>query len=238
MLHIALCDDEPIWLEKMAHYFASRQDLAITTTRYSDGEALVRDCRAQLQHFDAVFLDMEMLGLSGIDTAQALREMGSDVVIVFVTSHSEYAIDGYDYGAFGYLLKSSLDQKLPGLTDRLIEKLNEQSGTIVVKTTQGEVVLKREDIVYCEKSRHYVIVHTQTADHQARLSLNDFEASLQSPLFVRTHRGFLVNLMYVKRIREKNVVMKDETLNIPVGREYKEELRKAWNLYLRKEAGL
>ena len=52
---------------------------------------------------------MEMPGLSGIETARALREMGSEAVIVFVTGYSEYAIEGYEVAAFAYLLKPSLD---------------------------------------------------------------------------------------------------------------------------------
>lgn len=238
MVHIALCDDEPVWLEKMDNYFASQQDLSITTTHYSDGETLVRDCRENFHHFDAVFLDMEMPGMSGIDIAQALHEMGSTVVIIFVTSYTEYAIDGYDYGAFGYLLKSSLDQKFPRIMDRLKVKLKEQSATLMVRATQGEVILKKEDIIFCEKRAHYVIVHALKADYSIRLSMSDFEANLQSSSFARTHRGFLVNFAHVECIREKFIVMKDKKLEIPVGREYKVELRKAWNLYLKKEAGL
>lgn len=238
MLHFALCDDEPFWREKIAAYFKTRDDLEVKLSCYDSGEALLKACQHESLHFDAIFLDMEMPGLTGIETAKALRELGSEAVIVFVTGYLEYAVEGYEVEAFRYLLKPSLDAKLPGIVTALMEKLNARRTSVVLKTTLGEIVIDPQTILFCEKTGHYITVHTENDIHKTRMSMSDFEKLLHSDFFVRSHNGFLVNLSQVRTLTEKKVILQRAALEIPIGRGFKAMLRKAWTRYLKKEAGL
>lgn len=238
MLTIALCDDEPFWREKIAAYLATRDDFACALSSYGSGEALITACQQEAIHFDALFLDMEMPGLSGLETARALREMGSETVIVFVTGYLEYAVEGYEVEAFRYLLKPSLDAKLPGIVTALMEKLNAQRTSVVLKTTQGEIVIDPQTILFCEKTGHYITVHTENDIHKTRMTMADFEKLLPSEAFVRCHNGFIVNLSQVRNLTEKKVILQRPNLEVPIGRSFKDDLRKAWTRYLKKEAGL
>lgn len=238
MLHFAVCDDEPFWIEKIAGYFASREDVDISLSCHNSGDALIDAFQNDGVHYDAVFLDMEMLGKNGLETAKILREMGNEVVIVFVTSYGEYAIAGYEVEAFRYLLKPSLDEKLPCIVTALVEKLARQRTTIVVKTKRGEIIIDPQEILFCEKTGHYIVVHTENAIHKTRMSMADFEKMLHSDFFVRSHNGFLVNLSQVRTLTEKKVILQRAALEIPIGRGFKAMLRKAWTQYLQKEAGL
>lgn len=238
MLTIALCDDEPFWREKIAAYLATRDDFACALSSYGSGEALITACQQEALHFDALFLDMEMPGLSGLETARALREMGSETVIVFVTGYSEYAIEGYEVAAFAYLLKPNLDEKLPRVVSALVEKLARQQTNIVVKTNQGALTLDPQTILFCEKSGHYIAVHTEQTVYKTRMSMAAIENLLPSEQFVRCHSSFVVNLAQVRNLTEKKVILQRSGLEVPIGRSFKDDLRKAWTRYLKKEAGL
>ena len=238
MLHFALCDDEPFWREKIAAYFKTRDDLEVKLSCYDSGEALLKACQYESLHFDAIFLDMEMPGLTGIETAKALRELGSEAVIVFVTGYSEYAIEGYEVAAFAYLLKPNLDEKLPRVVSALVEKLARQQTNIVVKTNQGALTLDPQTILFCEKSGHYIAVHTEQTVYKTRMSMAAIENLLPSEAFVRCHNGFIVNLSQVRNLTEKKVILQRPNLEVPIGRSFKDDLRKAWTRYLKKEAGL
>lgn len=237
MLNIALCDDEPFWLEKLRTCLEKSDDLNVSLSCYSSGEALLAAYQDGVR-FDVLFLDMEMPGKSGMETARAIRAMGSEAVIVFVTSYERYAIEGYEVSALAYLLKSRLEEKLPRVIDMLVERSCDQESSVVIKTTQGEIGIKRREILYCEKSGHYVVVHTETDAHRSRMALSELEARIHSEQFVRCHSGFLVNLAHVRTITEKSVLMQKQGLDVPVGRGFKDDLRKAWQRYLKKEAGL
>ena len=238
MLHFALCDDEPFWREKIAAYFKTRDDLEVKLSCYDSGEALLKTCQYENRHFDAIFLDMEMPGLTGLETAKVLREMGCEALVVFVTSYLEYAVEGYEVEAFRYLLKPGLDAKLPGIVTALIEKLNPQQTSVVLKTALGEIAIDSQTILFCEKTGHYITVHTENAAHKTRMAMADFEKLLSSESFVRCHNGFIVNLSQVRNLTEKKVILQRSGLEVPIGRSFKDGLRKAWTRYLKKEAGL
>lgn len=239
MLHIALCDDEPIWLEKMAHYFASRQDLAITTTRYSDGKALVRDCRAQLQHFDAVFLDMEMPGLSGIDTAQALREMDEQMIVIYVTSHTRYMKKAFGYNVLDFVEKAHLDVDLPHALDTVVRELARRRLSFSISDNKKTVHLYYDEVLYIESVGHYLEFHTKETVYRSRSSISQFEATLTPGIFARAHRGYLVNLEHVRAVNAADITLREPGVPpIPLGEKYKQDFQRAWRRYLERKAGI
>lgn len=92
-MRFAICDDEQQHINILTDYFATHKDYHIETEAFESGEALLEAYRIQGSHFDALFIDMEMGGMNGIETANAIRTIDERVIIVFVTSHEEYAID-------------------------------------------------------------------------------------------------------------------------------------------------
>lgn len=238
MMKFALCDDEQFWIEKIIAYFEMCEYINVSLCSYNSGQRLLEDCQNEDIQFDAIFLDMEMPGMNGLEIAKALRDMGNRAIIVFVTAYDQYAVEGYEYEAFGYLLKPKLEEKLPHLVNMLLRKLNNQRSSFFVKTNHGEVSIEYHKILYCEKVGHYVVVYTESDVFKTRMSMSDFEKLLRSEQFVRCHKGFLVNFSKVRNLLEKKIVMQNLGLEVPIGRGFKADLRKAWTQYLKREAGL
>lgn len=92
-MRFAICDDERVHINELEEYFAQKEDLQIESEPFESGEALLDAYKQGQQSFDALFVDMEMGGMNGIETANAIRTIDERVIIVFVTSHEEYAID-------------------------------------------------------------------------------------------------------------------------------------------------
>ena len=100
MIEIAVCDDETIIREQIRQFVRNRvPDSHIEV--YAAGEELLAANRS----FDLVFLDIQMEGLNGMDTARALRTKKADTILIFVTGLKEYVFEAFDVSAFHYLLK-------------------------------------------------------------------------------------------------------------------------------------
>ena len=112
-MRIAVCDDEKVFGESLKGYLESYyRSLDVLIEVFYSGQALLQRCRGGRLPFDLIFLDIEMEPTDGICTARCLREEGQDVLIVFLTSHFEFAAEGYEVNAFRFLTKPVNREKL------------------------------------------------------------------------------------------------------------------------------
>lgn len=112
IMRFAICDDEQQHINILTDYFATHKDYHIETEAFESGEALLEAYQIQGSRFDALFIDMEMGGMNGIETANAIREIDERVSIVFVTSHEEYAIDCFQCSPLRFLKKPLQPEKM------------------------------------------------------------------------------------------------------------------------------
>ena len=90
-MRFAICDDEPEHIQMLQAYFDARPELNIESEPYYSGEALIADYQERGVRYDALFIDMEMGTMNGIDTANAVRVLDEYVIIIFVTNYAQYA---------------------------------------------------------------------------------------------------------------------------------------------------
>ncbi len=138
MLRVALCDDEAsardalrILLEKIL--MEGSEEIVY---EFSSGANAVSWLKKHPGEIDLLFLDVEMEGQSGMETAQMIREFDSDLMIVFVTGHADYVFDGYRTGALDYLMKPVKTQKLMELLHRVREKMRQEEKNIFIAANQ------------------------------------------------------------------------------------------------------
>ena len=93
---------------------------------FSSGDALLGWMDRHAGELDLVFLDIELEGTNGMDTARALREADQSLQLVFVTGYSDYVFDGYEVGALGYLLKPAGAEELEKVLTRALTALQRQ----------------------------------------------------------------------------------------------------------------
>lgn len=228
-MRIAVCDDETMWMEqtrKRLEQIYVSLDLLVET--FSSGKQLLE--RAKNVSFDLVILDIEMPEMDGLQVARSLRGMGLETEIVFLTSHVEYALKGYEVQALRYLTKPVDAEKLAEVIQYLLEK--EKKKKKIVIQSEGETVsLSLSKILYLEVQNHDVLFVTENGTWKTRGKMGDYEEDYESYGFVRIHRGYLVNLAYVTRLKEREVYLSDGS-RLPLSRTREKAVREALQTYV------
>ena len=226
-MRFAICDDERQHIKVLADYFDSRSEYRIETEAFESGEALIDAYDTKGCVFDALFIDMEMGGINGIETANAIRTRDEGVSIVFVTSHEEYAIESFQCNPLRFLKKPLQPEKLDDALRAINHVLTQKRATFTFYENKNYVRLYCADIIYCEGSRNKVMLYTTDGVHQVHMTFAEVEKALAPGMFYRCHKGFLVNLGYIKKIVGQDIVLHHCETVLPIGRAYKQGLREA-----------
>lgn len=211
-MRIAVCDDEKIFLDNICKEIEMfYQSLDLSCVPFQDGKEVIF-AYEKGQRFDAVFLDIEMKQMDGMKTAERIRSFSADVPIIFLTSHTELAMDGYEVGAFRFLQKPVKKEKLrQALID--IKRLYEERKTILLKESGDEYIVAVEDILFVESNSNYVRFVTCDKEYKVRMKLTEAQTRLceVAPTFCKIHRCSIVNLCHVKSYSDKEVKLDDGT---------------------------
>ena len=159
----------------------------------------------QETELDALFLDIQMPGLSGLELAQVLSRFKQPPRIVFVTAHEEHAVDAFELQAVDYVLKPVRAERLAEAVRRVVgsEPARESAKDVQIPVELGGVTrfVQRGDITHVEAQGDYARLHTATASHLVRTPLSTLEEEWREAGFVRIHRSLLVALPHVAEVR-------------------------------------
>lgn len=199
---VLVVDDERPALEELR--WLLERDGRIGTVLSSDSatEALRL---LQDRSVDAVFLDIRMPGLSGVDLARVLSRFKVPPPVVFVTAHDDHAVDAFELGAVDYVLKPVRDHRLAEAVRRVVgARAGGAPATdddIAVELGGVTRFVPRSSVGYVEAQGDYARLHTATGSHLVRVPLTTLEEAWKDAGFVRIHRSLLVALQHVKEVR-------------------------------------
>lgn len=159
---------------------------------YDDGEAL-KNCRL-------IFLNINMAENDGLKTAMRIKETYPQILVVLISAHMDYALDGYKVKASRFLLKNDLEQTLKECMDELLKEIHEDGQTVEFQFVGGRVKLRADEIIYVETDRHKNLFYTKRQVYSIYKKLDEIEEELKGMGFVRIHLSFLVNMRYVEKI--------------------------------------
>lgn len=208
-MRIAVCDDEVLFIDRIVKYIEKRyKDLDTVIHSFLSGEEFLKHYEKGEAKYDAIFLDIEMKQLDGIKTAEKIRKIDDEVPIVFLTSHNEFAAAGYEVSAFRFLTKPVQEDKLIEAIESIKNQIS-NSKRILVHQKDTNILLKIKDIMYIEAHDKEINIHTSSNCYIERRNLNDVEEELKEEGFFRTHRGYLINLSYVREFDTKEVTLEN-----------------------------
>ncbi len=201
-LKVLVIDDERPALDELSWLLTRDPRVAGVLTCDSATEALRT---LQDLEVDAIFLDVQMPGLSGLELAQVLARFKSPPPIVFVTAHEEHAVDAFELAAVDYVLKPVRPERLAEAVRRVVEgAVHAPAGDDEqIPVERGGVTrfLHRSDIRYVEAHGDYARLHTAEGSHLLRRPLTQLEEEWGPAGFVRIHRSLLVALAHVDEVR-------------------------------------
>lgn len=232
-MKVAICDDEVIELNNTKTQLEEAyKSLDLIVDTFNDGNQLLK--AIDKANYDLVILDIEMPTIDGLTVAKKLREIGEKTAIVFLTSHVEYALKGYEVNALRYLTKPVKVEQLSEIVTYLIEQSAEDK-KLMLKDDDSMVLVSYKDVLYLEAQNQDIHIVTSDKDYYRRYNIKDYEAELKGYFFVRCHRSYVVNLAHIAQI-SKNEIHLDNGQVIPLSRTKEKELKEALVAYIKRSA--
>lgn len=231
MIKIAIVEDEELYAKQLNEYlrqYERENGEAIEVTIYSDGDRIVDKYQSQ---YDIILMDIEMKFMDGMSAAEEIRKIDTEVVIIFITNMTQYAIRGYAVDALDYVLKPVSYFALSQRLNRSIGRMRKRESKMIMVNMKGGIVrLNIANIYYIESQGHTLILHTILGDYETSGTMKEMEGKLLDMNFCRGNKGYLINLQHVDGISDGCAIVKDERLILSRARkkEFMEALTKYW----------
>jgi DNA-binding LytR/AlgR family response regulator len=253
-LVVLAVDDEPHGLSELVHCLESNPRIGRVLDAVDASEALRRliasdDAELRMRKerglpaVDAVFADIQMPGLSGMEMSKVLTALSPPPMLVFVTGHSHEAVNAFELGAIDYVLKPCKQDRLDRAIQRVVEKLRsapslDAAGATPVKNDDEVIpvelagttkLIPRSSVRWVEAQGDYARLFTAEGSHLVRIPLAQLEERWEKAGFVRIHRSFLVALQLITELRMGQggyqVVIGNDEKVLPVSRRHTRELK-------------
>lgn len=235
MYRIAVCDDEPKYLElveKRLKKYCEQRNLIIAIKLYRECDTVIEEAENG-KLYDVYILDIEMAGSSGMEAARAIGESSSMACIIFLTAHEAYAVEACGLNIFRYILKDRMDHELENVLDELFSKLDKMKddGVYTISNQRKYVKMLRRDIVYIYKSqKNIVFVLRDGTEEGERTTLKEVYEKLKSRDMFFLDRGIILNLFHVQKITGDTIRLTGEH-HISTTMEHIMELKRALGKY-------
>lgn len=230
-MRIAICDDIEEICNRIKCVLQKSTDNE-TIICFSNGYNLIDSMLTE--SYDIVYLDIEMPGVNGIETAQKLQTINHSVIIIFVSSYSCYVTNAFRVNAFQFLLKDNLtDDDIIFEYQRARERYKKEHFKYCVNQKSGVSYVPINKIVCIESAnRHLYIIFSDGTFLEYRGKLDKEEIKLLPYNFIRTHESFLVNISLINMIKGDSLIMNTVSKEkIPISRKYKENVLNTYNLF-------
>lgn len=214
-MHIAIVEDDPriqAELQAAVERYARENGEQFHTSVFSDGDEILENYAA---NYDIILLDIQMKRLDGMQTAERIRELDTDVILIFVTQMVNFAVRGYAVNALDFLVKPINYLSLEHVFRRAVALRKKRTQYVTVPTGKGLFRLNASKIYYFESYSHRLIVHAEEGkEYTLRETMRRMEEAFGPYGFFRCNNCFLVNLNYVESVELDTVVVAGHPLTI------------------------
>ncbi|MGH3360750.1 MAG: LytR/AlgR family response regulator transcription factor [Nocardioidaceae bacterium] len=229
-MRVLVVDDERPVLDELAYLLSGNELIGPIHTAASGAEALAL---LREHDIDALFLDIAMPEVSGLDLAHELRQNARPPRIVFVTAHDDHAVDAFELNVDDYLLKPVRRSRLDEAIRRVADGLDSTHSDERIAVELGGVTrfVLRSDIVYVEAHGDYARLHVDGGSHLIRTPLSALAERWSDAGFLRIHRSLLVSAPRIRALRTVKgastvvVELDGEQVELQVARRAVRELR-------------
>lgn len=234
MLKIAVCDDSRELLEKVEKdllEYESVQSTPVTIHTYTNAMDLLDGLKKT--DYDILILDIIMPNFTGMQVAHEIRKFNEEIKIIFLTSSKEFAIESYSVGAYYYLLKPVLKEKLFSILDKVVSEITSKQESCVICTHMGIVNIPFAKIECLEVYNKHLVFHlSDGSTKETRGTLTDYEnVFLERKEFLKIHRSYILNMDYIHSI-EAGEIATYSGKKFPVSRLLAKDIKEHYMNYM------
>lgn len=215
MIRIAIVEDEMIYVHQLEEYlekYREEHDVNFKVTVFSDGSEIIEPYRAE---YDIILLDVQMPFLDGMTTAEKIRKKDTEVIIIFITNMSQYAIRGYGVDALDYVLKPlsyfAFEQRINKAVARMKARTKKY---VSIPLKSGIQKIEIYQILYLESQGHMLLYHTMTGVLSSSCTMRKEEERFKEFPFCKCNKGLLVNLEHVDSVQNDCIIVHGEKLQL------------------------
>jgi len=234
MIRVAIVDDETRNLEyneSLVKDICTKLKISAVINKYNKAQNLLYDINEKI-YFDICLLDIEMPEINGLELARLINEKISNNYTIFITSHNEYAIMGYELHVFRYIPKILIGEKLPKAIKTIYNELNKNDNKCyTIKGNYRYEKLFYKDIIYIFKEKKNSIFVTFNGESSIRKGIAEVFSELDSKEFIVIDRGCIVNLKHITKFISNEVIMvtgKRLTISRSNVKEVKRKINEYW----------
>ena len=228
MIKIAICDDNLITLNHTKKIIENYKEKDFEINTYKSGEELIESNK----RFNIIFLDIDMDGIDGIETAKRIRVYDKQVKIIYVTNYTDYTSSAFSVHAFAYLVKPVKEKDLNEQLNEVLSYMKEEKEELMeFVTNEGLIRVDLNKIYYFEYQSRKVLMKTNDKTYILKERISDVSTKMKEYGFEMPHKSFVVNLYNVKSVKGYDIYIMDESI-IPLSQKKSSEFRNALNIYL------
>lgn len=223
-MRIAICEDNSGMSQRLSNViddWAASRKIQVNVICYSSAEAFLM-AWPEIS-FDLTFLDIQMKTMTGVELAEHIRKIDEDMLLVFVTSYSQYVLRGYDVNALHYLIKPLSSTKLILILDKAYKIWHpRQNAVLLISVDSGQMKIPYMEVYYITMLSHTAKIKTSKNEYDVRKTAHELTEDLPV-YFIRCHRSYIVNLLKADCVYKDSVLMMDGKM-IPVSRKNSKEV--------------
>ncbi|MCL2045107.1 MAG: LytTR family DNA-binding domain-containing protein [Oscillospiraceae bacterium] len=228
-MRIVICEDEePIQtqISDAIHDWAKERSVHVEISCFASAEAFLMVWENGI--YDLAILDIELKELTGIDLATIIRKTDKSIQLLFLTSHKQYSLSGYDVDALHYLIKPlSVTAFIP-----ILEKALSLMGTrftpgLFISNDSITTTIPYIHIHYIEKQSHFAYIHTEYETISIRKTITELLDELPADSFILCHRSYIVNLLKIDCIYSDHLLL-SSGIKIPLSRNNVKPVKNAY----------
>lgn len=228
MLNIAICDDEKLQLnilKDMLYKICNKNNMEVIIDEFCSGVDLLNVYRRNSKKYSIVFCDILMKEINGIELLRKIGELDAFIQAILITGSEDYVFQGYDVGALNYLMKPVSFEKLEKEFLRAIKSLNFTSPSrYAININRKTKFIDLSEVLFFEVNNKTITANLENDSIDFNMKIAALEDELRSRNFFRCHRSYLVNISHIDSILKNKIILKN-SVEIPVGRIYKKELK-------------
>lgn len=196
-------------LSSLLKHYQQERDIEIEISSYSLPIKFLEEYKGGI---DILFFDIEMPQMDGMKLAEKLRLKDKDTTLIFVTNLSQYAIKGYDYQAYSFIVKPVQYELLKAKLDLLIPilKRKKEIKKVIIHTKNSVVAISINDIIYLEVNNHKMTYHLKNETYETLESMKSALGKFKNDGFSLVNQSFLLNLRYVTKVGKESVFIDDK----------------------------
>ncbi len=211
-MRIAIVDDiaeERKLLRKRLENELAYRFVHVDVYEHESGESFL--AAAEKEPFTVVFLDIYMDGITGMDAADKLRTFDTECLLIFTTTSTDHALEGFRVRAMHYLVKPYDETEIAALTEELLRRIPVQDKYMEIKVDGSMIRLRFRNIIYAEHSSHMIYIHTANRKTlTTRQAFGEFTAPLkEDKRFFLCSRGVIANMEHAPDFDGSSFIMED-----------------------------